>query len=120
MNREIKFRAWDKLNNTMLPDMNPYANWLELPIMQFIGIKDKFDTLIYEGDIIEVPLVSEEGDINFDKFQIGEIVYEGVSFYFKSHNLDGDIEMVSVDYYDENLIEVIGNIYETPEKLINL
>jgi len=120
MNREIKFRAWDEMNNTMLSAINPYANWLEWPIMQFIGIKDKFDIPIYEGDIIEVPTVSEDGDVDFNKMQVGEIVYEGVSFYFKSHNSDGDIEMVSVDYYDENLIEVIGNIYETPEKLINL
>ena len=69
MSREIKFRAWDKINNKMYPisgisftnkdvwlqisdEQIMGANFNEIEIMQYTSLKDKNDKEIYEGDIL--------------------------------------------------------------------
>ncbi len=62
MNREIKFRAWDKWNNKMIQPhdgdfirWHSMSNWRDcLDVMQYTGLKDKNDNEIYEGDIIKI------------------------------------------------------------------
>lgn len=128
MKREIKFRAWDNLENrwykptfegyrgkieeimlsprgrltmrtmTELIDESMFPNRFEL--MQYTGLKDKNGREIYEGDIVK----NEYGkamDIQYDPRSVAF----GVGDYYFGTIGSGKI------------LEVIGNIFENPELL---
>lgn len=60
MDREIKFRAWNK-NRKMITGNHPIWEWggasriekRNLILMQYTGLKDKSGNEIYEGDILQ-------------------------------------------------------------------
>ena len=127
MNREIKFRAWDKEKKKMVfSDIqellqglltngsdNPLAllnynqGW-EIELMQYTGLKDKNGKEIYEGDIVKYQSVTrgiiitlvtwDESNSGFIPFSTGHY-FQGRSYM----QMFGD------------KIEIIGNIYENPE-----
>lgn len=110
MNREIKFRAWDG-KEMSYRDLGAFVSIDEMTItpvrcelMQFTGLKDSQGKEIYEGDIVT--------------FGTGK----GVVEYRKDRNIsyghsDCD-ESFSIGFHlgssygENNVLEVIGNIYE--------
>jgi uncharacterized phage protein (TIGR01671 family) len=142
MNREIKFRAWDKEVKEMLyPEdcllrVNFNGEILdrygvergEFELMQYIGLKDKWGKKVYHGDILKVTadkdgygILSYEGFV-FVKFTIGSYSLE----MFNPSQKEMDEQCIPFDssslwhiYGDDGKwIEVIGNAYETPELLL--
>ena len=143
MQREIKFRIWDKHNKKLFsheqilgltfnlsftdrPNLTmPLYQFLlqhqggdnqqkNYIVQQFTCLKDKNGKEIYEGDIVKYKSRTRFIDNNnTPKKEIGIIIWKNESF---------KIDMFNPSYPDEryysikqNDIEVIGNIYENPK-----
>lgn len=118
--REIKFRAWDTEKKEWVesfagfdfvePDSQSEAFWLSAPesikLMQYTGLKDKNDKEIYEGDIIK-HLKYNQG--------IYQVVYTPENTGYDLILVDGQSGM-HLSIGCEPNIEIIGNIYENPDK----
>lgn len=141
---ELKFRAWDKEERRMyscldifhtqegiwyednekgcleiVKILDSYGNRKKLIEMQYIGLKDKNEKEIYEGDIVEWKTQEFSGK-NYDVIRaieyIGEVryiaphyeIFPGTNFY---------CEYEDYALFDWNELEIIGNIYENPEFL---
>jgi hypothetical protein len=120
--REIKFRAWQKHHRKMLPvkiiDFNrntitvdygektiPRFNTFDMEnfeLMQYTGLKDKYGTEIYEGDICWEW-------IEYCKQTKPYVVEDLRKLYLETERDDS--------YYRITSLQVIGNIYENPELL---
>lgn len=115
--REIKFRAWDKINKDMFnvesinfqesrvyKDTVSYREFNNVDVMQYAGLKDKNNKEIYEGDIL------------FESFgeRYYKVVFENGSFRAE---FNGDFDKYSFDLIDvvAQGCEIVGNIYENPE-----
>lgn len=131
-----KFRAWDKNTEDMVDvkmidlekdgsigcivDYNGInLDVSECVLMQSTGVKDKNGVEIFEGDILKIIEVTNEGISEY----ITDVIWEDCSFVFKSEG---------VDYYDTFLgafsgdpnttyplfeLLVIGNVWDNPELL---
>lgn len=131
---ELKFRAWDKDNNSMFYsednqsddftfigekdglqfyhiDENRYLKDTNSVLMQYTGLTDKNGVEIFEGDILRL--------LNSDV--LCEVVYEAPSFCrrwlnSKVGNVRG-VEMESMAHNTHIAYEVIGNICENKDLL---
>ena len=127
--RNIKFRAWDKGDKSMKPilsinfenkevihnelhtydgegDETDWSTFKDIELMQYIGLKDKNNVEIYEGDIVNFRT-------NDYRHLISEIKWGNCIYLIKSDYgvWEGLWEQ------DASQIEVIGNIYKNPEML---
>jgi len=121
--RELKFRAWDKVEEKMLFDADPFAihvSGSNEPLLaethrnedcifeQYTGLKDKNGKEIYEGDILGG--IWEDGYIAYcDKCKQFQYHCNGVGCMACS----GDVQWYEL--VDDRELEVIGNIHENPE-----
>ena len=117
--REIKFRAWDKENEKMMKVSSLHLENKEISVkengtfhffrmqdlMQYIGLKDKNDKEIYEGDIVLVKL----GGLStwyktVVKFKEGAFIASLID--------REDYIYIFNRGFDSNDFEIIGNIYK--------
>ncbi|MED3562319.1 YopX family protein [Bacillus xiapuensis] len=114
--RDIKFRAWDEENKTMIQwhdtffyDTSAVTRWsgdfsyIEMPLMQYTGIKIKGKE-VYEGDIVS--------EIYDDIPDIGVVYF--VDGMFKVNFKSSEDYALSGCNLDQT--EVIGNVYENKDK----
>ena len=137
--REIKFRAWDKEHQVMyLPEysevrymsvesLNEDNSLLE--IMQYTGVKDKYDKEIYEGDILawHWDIIdfknkdTEVGVIEYDLETLQYVLNKYEKKYYPAINNDASYDdgkrALESLFYPEYDYKVIGNIYENSELL---
>lgn len=124
--REIKFRGWDKKNNTMInhnrffrldcSNEEPFLALLEnksfdmeVDIMQYTGLKDCNGVEIYEGDIIEI-----EEDMNVYGADYGIKKHYSEVYYDKY----GFMPFLEMGIYEK--FQVLGNKYENKNLLDEL
>ncbi|WP_338986967.1 hypothetical protein HUW75_04025 [Fusobacterium polymorphum] len=115
--REIKFRAWDKINKDMFnvesinfqerrvyKDTVSYRKFEDIDLIQYTGLKDRNNKEIYEGDILS------DGNIK----KLHKVVFENGSFRAE---FKGDFDEYSFDLIDvvAQGCEIVGNIYENLE-----
>ena len=117
--REIKFRAWDKETGAMLDKDKYVLMWFRgdgetvfdnaerFELMQYIGLKDKNDKEIYEGDIVK------DTDSNY----IGQVIFDLESLCFTTKFQSNELWGFVPRHGKDNHCEVIGNIYENKELL---
>ncbi|MFT8865979.1 MAG: YopX family protein [Lacticaseibacillus paracasei] len=135
MKREIKFRAWDKVYECYLYDVqNAYdtlsgcvkdengedagydeecfAGFLDndkYVVEQYTGLKDKNGREIYEGDIVR----TGEDNIGDPEPMIGQVIMREGSWLIENEKKQEAINLFS----EITSREVIGNIFENPELL---
>ena len=115
--REIKFRAWD--GEKMVDCWTAAYHTSEWPVnaifektyghtyMQYTGLKDKNGVEIYEGDIIRYLGYEVKGGKQVHPERQLAIGNDWIKDCYLLKNISEQ----------KRSLEVIGNIYETPEKL---
>jgi uncharacterized phage protein (TIGR01671 family) len=133
MNRELKFRAWDKKNQKMViigelrwktdgtflgggdtwygdTCMAPAETWTH-NIMQFTGLTDRNGKEIWEGDVVKIYTLEDTplGEVKWDSDLCSYMIPNNKKYIFGGE---------SVTSFNSDRLEVISNIYENTE-LIN-
>lgn len=116
--REIKFRAWDKIQNKLvsvlvidwlnqsidLPKGQIERDFDEVELMQCAGLKDdETGEDVYEGDIANLYWSDAIGEPHLEKVVIKS------PFEYSAEE--------AMYFVHADRLEVIGNIYENPELL---
>lgn len=124
MNREIKFRMFEKATNLMHYENNDVifgllSAWSDkYDLMQFTGRTDINDNEIWEGDICKdsygrTVVVRWINDL----YWYGDSSHPGFWFTHATHINENEFDLNYHNSFDT--LEIIGNIYEHPELLKN-
>lgn len=128
MQRELKFRAWDKSKKYMAyqgnPDLETLSSFMfhfgEDIVMQSIGLKDKDGDEIFEGDLLidRYPVDEENLNLGYNESFLPVVWCDKQLMWCvdASFAKDGSYLTSLVEYFGE-FLEVKGNIYENPEML---
>ena len=122
--RQNKFRIWDKIYKAMfqVSDISwacdgsiVYINGCladNFILMQSTGLPDRNGKEIFQGDIISFSIFDWQDD---DKQYTGVVTFEDGAMIIKKDEIDYlDLSYV---YYQDDEMEIIGNIHENPELL---
>lgn len=114
MNREIRFRAWDEINNQMIYPKIINESFSSLTsgdilnrcenLMQYTGLKDRNGKEIFEGDVVNW--------FNGHQSENMIVCFANGSFEFKRFQVKNNYYWLNVD---TESISVVGNIFDNPE-----
>ena len=123
--REFKFRAW--INGKMINNAHLFPEFIEWngskELMQFTGLKDKSGKEIYEGDFIAQLHTYDPHHIDFKTvvyFDKGAFMVDAskYSWWRKPDSAEAKHNTVrTLQFWNMDFIEIIGNIYEKPDLL---
>ncbi|PFV85016.1 hypothetical protein COL05_04740 [Bacillus sp. AFS059628] len=81
----------------------------ECELMQYTGLKDKYGTEIYEGDILRGPKYYESEESTSPVYDQWKVTYKNCSYYLGDSPIEEDLDWIGYE------CEVVGNIYENAE-----
>jgi uncharacterized phage protein (TIGR01671 family) len=117
MSRTIKVRVWDSISKAYHYWGNIQSNRFNdfdldhYTLEQYIGLRDKNEIEICEGDIIKA--WHSEHEI----FEVKEVKFENCTFTIGRYWKDGTHDWYSMEQYCSYELEVIGNIHENKDLL---
>lgn len=126
---KLKFRAWHK-SKEIMSEVNRIDFWSEeietvdfdesyleeVELMRAIGIEDKNGIELFEGDIVKRyknPILKAG-----QEYEIETVIQRDASFVL-GQKVGENVKTMSfgTQFSRSDLLEVVGNIYETPELL---
>lgn len=128
MNRNIKFRTWDKPTKKFLKDgylsfsknrttfETDQDSYEYIILQESTNLFDKNQREIFEGDIIKIHNNGEHTEKEY-WFPIFQVINDGFTFCLKyiSGGKEGNNSQFTFRYWSKTDVEVIGNIYQNPK-----